>query len=185
VQLVLRAVGGLGDAHLRHRHLRHIHEDLDAVMARHRSGVDRGLQIGRRDRHAEIDARAAFDGAVHRGEIRQVTLHDLGAKPAQGDGALVLPADQRAYLVALGEQHCGEVATDGADGTGSSGHEDWAVRCGFHHRSGSDLVWHPDCNADFAHRSNHLVIGDAIGLVRHAVPGSLRRVPHTRGPGSR
>jgi hypothetical protein len=93
VQLVLRAVGGLGDTHLRHRHLRHVHEGLDAVMARHRGGVDRGLQIGRRDRHAEIDARAAFDGAMHRGEIRQVALHDLGAEPAQGAGALVLPPD--------------------------------------------------------------------------------------------
>src|SRR5262249_27145270 len=35
-------------------------------MARHRGGVDRGLQIDRRDRHAEIDARATFDGAAHR-----------------------------------------------------------------------------------------------------------------------
>ena len=99
-------------------------------MARHRGGVDRGLQIQRRDRHAEIDARAAFDGAVHRGEIRQVALHDLSAEPAQGVGALVLPPDQGAHLVALGEQHCGEVAADGA---GRSGHEDRAVGCGFHH----------------------------------------------------
>jgi len=30
-------------AALRHRHLRHVHERLDAVMARHRGGVDRGL----------------------------------------------------------------------------------------------------------------------------------------------
>src|SRR5271165_5493383 len=82
MQLVLRAVGGLGDTHLRHRHLRHVHEGLDAVMA-------------------------------------------------QGAGALVLPPDQGAYLVALGEQHCGEVATDGADGAGGSGHEDWAVMCRF------------------------------------------------------
>jgi hypothetical protein len=131
VQLVLRAVGGLGDTHLRHRHLRHVHESLDAVVARHRGSVDRGLQIDRRDRHAEIDARAAFDGAVHRGKIRQVALHDLSAEPAQGIGALVLPPDQGAHLVALGEQHCGEVAADGADGAGGSGHEDRAVVCGF------------------------------------------------------
>ena len=31
VQLVLRAVGGLADAHLRDSHLRHVHESLDAV----------------------------------------------------------------------------------------------------------------------------------------------------------
>jgi hypothetical protein len=133
VQLVLRAFGGLGDAHLRHRHLRHVYEGFDAVMARHCGGVDRGLQIGRRDRHAEIDARAAFDGTVHRAEIREVALHDLGAEPAQGVGTLVLPPDQGAHLVALGEQHCGEVAADGADGAGRSGHKDRAAVCGFHH----------------------------------------------------
>ena len=92
-------------------------------MARHRGGVDRGLQIQRRDRHAEIDAGAAFDGAVH----------DLSAEPAQGGSALVLPPDQGAHLVAFGEQHSGEVAADGADGAGRSGHEDRAVVCGFHH----------------------------------------------------
>ena len=62
-------------------------------MARHRGGVDRGLQIQRRDRHAEIDAGAAFDGAVH----------DLSAEPAQGGSALVLPPDQGAHLVAVGQ----------------------------------------------------------------------------------
>ena len=92
-------------------------------MARHRGGVDRGLQIQRRDRHAEIVAGAAFDGAVH----------DLSAEPAQGGSALVLPPDQGAHLVAFGEQHSGEVAADGADGAGRSGHEDRAVVCGFHH----------------------------------------------------
>jgi hypothetical protein len=30
---------------------------------------------------------------VHRSEIRQVALRDLGTEPAQGDGALVLPPD--------------------------------------------------------------------------------------------
>jgi hypothetical protein len=83
-----------------------------------------------RTRNAEVDARAAFDGAVHRGEIRQVALHDLGAEPTQGAGALVLSPDRGAYLVALGKQHCGEVATDGAAG---SGHEHRVVACGFHH----------------------------------------------------
>ena len=77
--------------------------------------------------------RAAFDGAVHRGEIRQVALHDLGAEPAESVGTLVLSPDQGAHLVALGEQHCGEIAADGTDGAGRSGHEDRAVVRGFHH----------------------------------------------------
>src|SRR5215472_3909704 len=55
VQLVLRAVGGLADAHLRDRHLRHVHESLNAVVARHGGGVERGFQVGWRDRHSEID----------------------------------------------------------------------------------------------------------------------------------
>jgi len=70
---------------------------------------------------------------VHRGEIRQVALHDLGAEPAEGVGALVLPLDQGAHLVALGEQHFCEVAADGADGAGRSGHEDRTIVRGFHH----------------------------------------------------
>ena len=61
VQLVLRAVGGLGDAHRRDRHLRHVHESLDAMVPRDRGDVDRGFQIGRRDRHSEIDACTTFD----------------------------------------------------------------------------------------------------------------------------
>jgi hypothetical protein len=65
--------------------------------------------------------------------MRQVALHNLSAEPAQGVGALVLSPDQGAHLVAFGEQHCGEVAADGADGAGRSGHQDRAVVCGFHH----------------------------------------------------
>jgi hypothetical protein len=30
-----------------YRHLRHVHESLDAVVARHRGGIDRGFQVGR------------------------------------------------------------------------------------------------------------------------------------------
>jgi hypothetical protein len=76
--------------------------------------------------------RAAFDGSVHRGEIRQIALYDLSAEAAQGVGTLILPPDQGAHFVALGEQHCGEAAADGADGAGRSGHEDRAGVCGVH-----------------------------------------------------
>lgn len=40
------------------------------VIARHRGGVGRGLQIGRRDRHSEIDARVTFDSQCI--EVRSV-----------------------------------------------------------------------------------------------------------------
>jgi hypothetical protein len=48
--------------------------------------------------------------AVHRREVGQVALHDLGAELAQGLCALILPADQGAHLVPFGEQHFGEDA---------------------------------------------------------------------------
>ena len=41
VQLVLRARGGFGNAHLRERHLGHIDERHHAVMLRHRRRIDR------------------------------------------------------------------------------------------------------------------------------------------------
>jgi hypothetical protein len=115
VQLVLRAVGALCDAHLRNSHLRHVHEGFDAVVARHGGGVDRGGQIIGRNRHAEIDTRATFDRAVHRGEVGQVALHDLRAELAQDLGAFILPAHQGSHLVPFGEQHFGKIATDGTD----------------------------------------------------------------------
>jgi hypothetical protein len=122
VQLVLRAIGALGDAHLGNSHLRHVHEGLNAMVARHGSGVDRGRQVIGRNRHAEIDTRATFDRAVHRGEIGQVAVHDLSAELAQGLCALIFPADQGADLVPFGEQHFGEVAADGADSASRAGH---------------------------------------------------------------
>ena len=144
-------------------------------MARHRGGVDRGLQIQRRDRHAEIDAGAAFDGAVH----------DLSAEPAQGGSALVLPPDQGAHLVAFGEQHSGEVAADGADGAGRSGHEDRAVLCGFHHHiAGSRVVRRKKILAAFGVPSGRSqgVDGSFLGILW---PGSGKSAPipdiHAKG----
>ena len=96
------------------------------MVARHCGGVDRGRQVIGRNRHAEIDTRATFDRAVHRGEVGQVALHDLGAELAQGLGALILPAHQGSHLVPFGEQHFGEIAADGADSASRAGHQDRA-----------------------------------------------------------
>ena len=95
-------------------------------MARHGGGVDRGRQVIGRNRHAEIDTRATFDRAVHRGEVGQVALHDLGAELAQGLGAFILAAHQGSHLVPFGEQHFGEIAADGADSATRAGHQDRA-----------------------------------------------------------
>ena len=101
-------------------------------MARHRGDVHRGFEISGRDRHPEIDARATFDRAVHRGKVGQIALHDLGPELAQAFSAFILPPYQGAHLMPLGEQHCGEVAADSTDVAGRSGHEDRAAMCRFH-----------------------------------------------------
>ena len=124
MQFVLRAVGALGDAHLRNGHLRHVHEGFNAVVTRHGGGVDRGRQVIGRNRHAEIDTRATFDRAVHRDEVGQVALHDLGAELAQGSGAFILSAHQSSHLVPLGEQHFSDIAADGTDSASCAGHQD-------------------------------------------------------------
>jgi len=70
---------------------------LDAVVARHSGGVDRGLEVGRRDRRPDIEASATFDRAVRRGEIGQIALHNLGPELAQALGPpLILPRRTRA-----------------------------------------------------------------------------------------
>src|SRR5262249_40885122 len=70
------------------------------------------------------DARATFDRAMHRAEIGQVALHDLGSAVAQGFGAFILSAHQSAHLVSSGDQHFSDIAADGTDGASRAGHQD-------------------------------------------------------------
>jgi len=53
-------------------------------------------------------------------------LHDLRTELAQDLGAFILPAHQGSHLVPVGEQHFGEIAADGTDGSGRAGHQDRA-----------------------------------------------------------
>src|SRR5262245_9256849 len=94
------------------------------MVASDRGHVRRRFQIGCRDRHAEVDALTALDGAMHRLEIGQVADDNLGAELAQALGAFVFTPHQRAHLVALGQQHGNDVAADGTDVTGSTGDQD-------------------------------------------------------------
>lgn len=100
------------------------HEGLDAVMSRHRSGVDRRFEIGRRDRYSEIDPPATFDRTVHRGKIDKISLHDFGPEHPQGVSPFILSPYQGAHVMPLGEQHCSEMAAYRTDVAGCSGHED-------------------------------------------------------------
>jgi TRAP transporter TAXI family solute receptor len=71
--------------------------------------------------------RAYYEGAVPPWRIgganRRPINKGLALAPAQRFGALILPPDQGAYLMPLGEQQCGEVAADSTEIAGRSGHE--------------------------------------------------------------
>jgi uncharacterized protein YbjT (DUF2867 family) len=98
---------------------------MGPVVARHRRDVDGGFQVGRRDRHAEVEALHAFDGAMHGGKVRQVALDKLGAHLPQRLCTLVLPPDQGATFVPPSQQQFGEGTADAAHGARGAGYEDW------------------------------------------------------------
>ncbi len=110
VQLVLRARGGFGNAHLRESHLRHIDERLHAVMLRHRRRIDRRGQIGIRNRHAEVHRLAAGNHPMHRIEIEEIADHDLRTHVAQRLRAFVFISHHRTHRFALLQQQFGDRA---------------------------------------------------------------------------
>jgi hypothetical protein len=63
---------------------------------------------------------------VHRDEIGQVALHDLGAELTQGRGASILPTHQGSHFVPFGEEHFGAIAADGTDSASRADHKDRA-----------------------------------------------------------
>ena len=136
VQLVLRAVGGLGDAHIRDRHLRHVDESLDPVVPGDRGDGDRRFEVGRGDGHAEVNASAPFDGAVHGRQVCQVADDHLGAEAAQFLRAFVLSPHEGANLEPPSQQHLADVARSRRGTPGCTGHEDGVIMC---RRSGHGL----------------------------------------------
>jgi hypothetical protein len=121
---VLGAVGRFMDAHLRDRHLGHVHERIDAVVLAHNGHVGRRFQIGRVDRHAEIDPPAAFEHAVRIVQIEQVADDDLGSQAAQRHGALVLAPHHGSHFESPVEQGLGDDRADGSDPACRAGHQD-------------------------------------------------------------
>lgn len=124
MQLVLRTVSRLCYAHLRHRHLGHIDERLNAVMPRNSSGINGCFQIVRRDRHAEIDAFDAFHCTMHRGEVGQIANDDFSAELAQSLGPLIFPAHEGADFISALDKHRRDVASYGTKIPGRPGDED-------------------------------------------------------------
>ncbi len=81
------------------------------------------LEIGRRDRHCEADAFAAFDGAMYGHDVQQIADHDLGTEGAQSRGSLVVDSYMRPYPEPPSEKQLRDRAAHRADSSGRAGHE--------------------------------------------------------------
>src|SRR5262252_668077 len=96
VLALLRARGGVLNAHLGDGHLGHVnqggHPDLPGDR-RHDHGC---LQIPSGNRHAEVDSQAAFNDPLDVGRFEQVSGHHLGASGSQGCRSFVLAVNHGA-----------------------------------------------------------------------------------------
>ena len=127
VLALLRAGGGVLDAHLRDGHLGHVDQggypDLPGDR-RHDHGC---LQIPGGHRHAEVDPPAAFDDPIDVDRFEQVSGHHLGASRPQGRRSFVLAVNHGANRKPAIEEQAGHGSPDRAELTGCPGDEDRSV----------------------------------------------------------
>jgi len=127
VLALLRAGGGVLDAHLRDGHLGHVDQggypDLPGDR-RHDHGC---LQIPGGHRHAEVDPPAAFDDPIDVDGFEQVSGHHLGASRPQGRRSFVLAVNHGANRKPAIEEQAGHGSPDRAELTGCPGDEDRSV----------------------------------------------------------
>src|SRR5262249_1213392 len=124
VLALLRARGGVLDAHLGDGHLGHVdqggHPDLPGDR-RHDHGC---LQIPGGHRHAEVDPPAAFDDPIDVGRFEQISGYHPGASGPQSRRSFVLAADHGADRKPAIEQQAGHGSPDAPELTGCPGDED-------------------------------------------------------------
>src|SRR5215471_12694241 len=124
VLALLRAGGGVLNAHLGDGHLGHVnqggHPDLPGDR-RHDHGC---LQIPSGNRHAEVDSQAAFNDPIDVGRFEQVSGHHLGASGSQGCRSFVLAVNHGADRKPAIEEQAGHDSPDAPELTGCPGDED-------------------------------------------------------------
>ena len=93
---LLRARGGVLDAHLGDGHLGHVDQRVHPDFpGDHRHG-DRRFKVPGRHGHAEVDSPTAADDPIDVGRIEQVSDDHLGSSDAQGVRPVVLAPDHGA-----------------------------------------------------------------------------------------
>src|SRR5262249_6353417 len=124
VLALLRARGGVLDAHLGDGHLGHVdqggHPDLPSDR-RHGHGC---LEIPGGHGHAEVDSPAAFDDPKDVGRFEQVSGYHLGASGSQGCRSFVLAVDHGADRKPAIKEQAGHGSPDAPEWTGCPGAED-------------------------------------------------------------
>ena len=135
---LLRARGGVLDAHLGDGHLGHVDQRVHSEFPgdrRHRHGR---LQVTGGHGHPEVDPPGAAEGAVHVRRFEEVADHHLGPGGPQRRRPLVLTADQGADRQPAVEEQVGDSPPDSAELPGGPGDEDRSRAFGTHACSPDD-----------------------------------------------
>jgi hypothetical protein len=124
METLLRRLRSRREAHLRDGHLRHIDEDLEiAASASHRRRGDRRLEVIGCNAETEVHPPAARDRARDLGCVREIGNDDLRPQRTQRGRAIVVTTDEPSHGQLPLEQSLHDGATDAADGTARTGHE--------------------------------------------------------------
>src|SRR5262245_21406260 len=121
---LLMTRGGLLDAHLGDGQLGYVDQRVHPDLAGDRRHDGRRFEITLGDRHAEVDAPAALDGAVDVARLEQIPDHHVGAGGSQGRSAVVLLPDHGANPKSALEEEASYRAADGPSLTGGTRDQD-------------------------------------------------------------
>src|SRR5882724_1121757 len=124
---LLRARGGVLDAHLGDGHLGHVDQGVHPDVPGDRRHGHGRLQVLGGHGHAEVDPPTAADDPIDVGRFEEVSDHHLGAGGPQGRRPVVLAADHGANRKPAIEERTGHGSPDRPELTGGPGDEDRSV----------------------------------------------------------
>jgi hypothetical protein len=109
---LLTARGGVLDAHLGDRHLRHIDQGIHPDFPRDRRHGHGRLQVPGGHGHTEVDPPTAADDPIGIGWFEKVSDHHLGASGPQSRRPIVLAVDHGANRKTVIEEQAGHGSPD-------------------------------------------------------------------------
>ncbi len=121
---LLRARGGVLDAHLGDGHLGHVDQGVHSKFPSDRRHGHRCLQVPGGHGHAEENPPTAANDPIDVGRVEQVSDDDLGASGPQGRRPVVLAADHGANRKPAMEEQAGHGSPDCPELTGCPRYKD-------------------------------------------------------------